>query len=36
VAVLGANGTGKSHFLRMLARGGTDPDPVVVPAKPRD
>ncbi len=32
VAVLGANGTGKSHFLRMLARGGTDPDPAVVPA----
>ncbi len=27
VAVLGANGTGKSHFLRLLARGGTDPDP---------
>ncbi len=26
VAVLGANGTGKSHFLRLLARGGTDPD----------
>ena len=25
VAVLGANGTGKSHFLRLLARGGTDP-----------
>ena len=29
VAVLGANGTGKSHFLRLLARGGTDPDPDV-------
>lgn len=27
VAVLGANGTGKSHFLRLLARGGTDPNP---------
>ncbi|MDG4789934.1 ATP-binding cassette domain-containing protein [Micromonospora sp. WMMD1102] len=27
VAVLGANGTGKSHFLRLLARGGTDPEP---------
>lgn len=27
LAVLGANGTGKSHFLRLLARGGTDPDP---------
>jgi sulfate-transporting ATPase len=26
VAVLGANGTGKSHFLRLLARGGTDAD----------
>ncbi|MEV8511159.1 ATP-binding cassette domain-containing protein [Dactylosporangium sp. NPDC051484] len=26
VAVLGGNGTGKSHFLRLLARGGTDPD----------
>ncbi|GAA4907721.1 ATP-binding cassette domain-containing protein [Stackebrandtia albiflava] len=24
VAVLGANGTGKSHFLRLLARGGTE------------
>jgi ATPase subunit of ABC transporter with duplicated ATPase domains len=27
VAVLGSNGSGKSHFLRLLARGGTDPDP---------
>ena len=26
VAVLGANGTGKSHFLRLLARGGSHPD----------
>ncbi|HEY0535035.1 MAG TPA: ATP-binding cassette domain-containing protein [Actinoplanes sp.] len=26
VAVLGANGTGKSHFLRLLAGGGTSPD----------
>jgi ATPase subunit of ABC transporter with duplicated ATPase domains len=25
VAVLGANGTGKSHFLRLLARGGSQP-----------
>ena len=25
VAVLGANGTGKSHFLRLLAAGGTRP-----------
>ncbi|MDA3644490.1 ATP-binding cassette domain-containing protein [Saccharopolyspora indica] len=24
IAVLGANGTGKSHFLRLLARGGSD------------
>ncbi|GIG70815.1 ABC-F family ATP-binding cassette domain-containing protein [Phytomonospora endophytica] len=24
VAVLGANGTGKSHFLRLLARGGSE------------
>ncbi|RCS62086.1 ATP-binding cassette domain-containing protein [Microbacterium sp. JB110] len=27
VAVLGANGSGKSHFLRLLAAGGTDPAP---------
>ncbi len=27
VAVLGANGSGKSHFLRLLALGGTDPEP---------
>ena len=26
VAVLGANGSGKSHFLRLLAAGGSDPD----------
>ena len=26
VAVLGANGSGKSHFLRLLAAGGTRPD----------
>ncbi len=32
VAVLGANGTGKSHFLRLLARGGTDPEPGSIPA----
>jgi ATPase subunit of ABC transporter with duplicated ATPase domains len=31
LAVLGANGTGKSHFLRLLARGGTDPDPALPP-----
>jgi ATPase subunit of ABC transporter with duplicated ATPase domains len=27
VAVLGANGSGKSHFLRLLAAGGSDPSP---------
>jgi ATPase subunit of ABC transporter with duplicated ATPase domains len=26
VAVLGSNGSGKSHLLRLLAAGGTDPD----------
>jgi ATPase subunit of ABC transporter with duplicated ATPase domains len=26
VAVLGSNGSGKSHFLRLVAAGGTDPD----------
>jgi ATPase subunit of ABC transporter with duplicated ATPase domains len=26
VAVLGSNGSGKSNFLRLLARGGCDPD----------
>ncbi|GAB3082239.1 ATP-binding cassette domain-containing protein [Intrasporangium mesophilum] len=26
VAVLGSNGSGKSHFLRLLAAGGTDPE----------
>ena len=26
VAVLGSNGSGKSHFLRLLARGGSDPN----------
>ena len=38
VAVLGSNGSGKSHFLRLLAAGGTDPDvehqPVGEPPKP--
>ncbi len=29
VAVLGSNGSGKSHFLRLLAAGGTDPDPTL-------
>ncbi|AQX78675.1 ABC transporter [Plantibacter flavus] len=27
IGVLGSNGSGKSHFLRLLAGGGTDPDP---------
>lgn len=27
VAALGSNGSGKSHFLRLLALGGSDPDP---------
>ena len=26
VGVLGSNGSGKSHFLRLLASGGSDPD----------
>ena len=38
VAVLGSNGSGKSHFLRLLAAGGSDPDiehrPVGVPPAP--
>ncbi|MDZ5662943.1 ABC-F family ATP-binding cassette domain-containing protein [Nocardioides sp. zg-1308] len=38
VAVLGSNGSGKSHFLRLLAAGGSDPDvehrPVTDPPKP--
>jgi ATPase subunit of ABC transporter with duplicated ATPase domains len=41
VAVLGSNGSGKSHFLRLLAAGGSDPDvehrPVSeVPVRPVD
>jgi ATPase subunit of ABC transporter with duplicated ATPase domains len=32
IAVLGANGSGKSHFLRLLALGGTDPEPEHRPA----
>jgi ATPase subunit of ABC transporter with duplicated ATPase domains len=31
VAVLGSNGSGKSHFLRLLAAGGTDPAPGAAP-----
>ena len=27
VAILGSNGSGKSHFLRAIARGGSFPDP---------
>ncbi|MGL5826358.1 MAG: ABC-F family ATP-binding cassette domain-containing protein, partial [Nocardioides sp.] len=27
VAILGSNGSGKSHFLRLLAAGGSDPGP---------
>jgi ATPase subunit of ABC transporter with duplicated ATPase domains len=32
VAVLGSNGSGKSHFLRLLAAGGSDPQPDQSPA----
>ena len=32
VAVLGSNGSGKSHFLRLLATGGTNPEPGQKPA----
>ncbi|MCU1431292.1 MAG: transporter related protein [Actinotalea sp.] len=39
VAVLGSNGSGKSHFLRLLAAGGTDPgrehEPVDLPLASR-
>src|SRR5690606_14609264 len=31
VAVLGSNGSGKSHFLRLLAGGGSDPGPEHAP-----
>ncbi|HEY8720248.1 ABC-F family ATP-binding cassette domain-containing protein [Pengzhenrongella sp.] len=31
IAVLGSNGSGKSHFLRLLAAGGSDPDPEHAP-----
>lgn len=33
VAVLGSNGSGKSHFLRLLAAGGSDPEPGQEPAE---
>ncbi|MEJ5867779.1 ATP-binding cassette domain-containing protein [Pseudokineococcus sp. 5B2Z-1] len=32
VALLGPNGSGKSHLLRLLAAGGTDPEPEHAPA----
>ena len=31
IAVLGSNGSGKSHFLRLLAAGGSDPGPEHAP-----
>jgi len=36
VAVLGSNGSGKSHFLRLLAAGGSDPDVEHRPVDPED
>ncbi len=35
VAVLGSNGSGKSHFLRLLAAGGTDPEVEHLPVEDR-
>ncbi|MBR8743730.1 ABC-F family ATP-binding cassette domain-containing protein [Nocardiopsis sp. MG754419] len=35
VAVLGSNGSGKSHFLRLLAGGGDDPESSMVPEEER-
>ena len=32
IALLGSNGSGKSHFLRLLAAGGSDPDDEHLPA----
>lgn len=34
VAVLGSNGSGKSHFMRLLAGGGTEPGPDQAPVEP--
>ncbi|MHA7218199.1 ABC-F family ATP-binding cassette domain-containing protein [Arthrobacter sp. MDT1-48-3] len=36
VGVLGSNGSGKSHFLRLLAAGGTDPDKEHLPVSDVD
>ncbi|MFL1376991.1 MULTISPECIES: ABC-F family ATP-binding cassette domain-containing protein [unclassified Nocardiopsis] len=35
VAVLGSNGSGKSHFLRLLAGGGSDPEETPLSAEER-
>jgi ATPase subunit of ABC transporter with duplicated ATPase domains len=35
VAVLGSNGSGKSHFLRLVAGGGSDPQSSVLPEEDR-
>ncbi|TKV29029.1 ABC-F family ATP-binding cassette domain-containing protein [Arthrobacter sp. NamB2] len=36
VGVLGSNGSGKSHFLRLLAAGGSDPDKEHMPVSEVD